>query len=526
MSYDNRNMLNSDKNDVKKNNPLGIALFIPIIILILLFMFIPFVVTFFRSFTDYTIIKYTNVIMFKNYQRIVPNAYILKCIGNTILTLLISVPLTVGVTFLFAWLSSKIKRLYCYILSIMFLLVSVTSIAPIGLSAVLSSMNINKSVVMQNPVFIRLLLIMIPLFIGIGPLYLLFTICYIKKDNLIKYLHIAVSLQMVICVLSYFSLRLITGFPSLNYQAANLIEGIYDYTLLRFEVGYGSALMVVLAVLLIIFTILYNGIVWLIGKARNPVTTTQSGYTTETAGKEFNPALSFILFVVLFLISILLLSPFLQTIFDSFKSTSIQSVMLWPYFFNSLITLVISTLTLLSLSLLGSIGYHMLSSGVRKILTVFIIITFVLSPTVCMFISQNAINSNHLIFIVFPTLFRSSSFGLCVLLCTAITESTTHGYPLGKLLSSPAVIVNYLLGIFSVSLIASLAAWFNPLILSRNQETLSLYQLFYSMYTASLPGAQTAYLLVLSMLIPIVIIIIFTPVLLFSLSRKVATEKQ
>lgn len=525
MSKEFKDILNVNNNDnVKRSNPIGMVLLIPIIILILVFMIIPHIITVFRSFTDYTFINEPNIVMFKNYQLIFSNAYIVKCLGNTIFTMLFSVPLTVAISFLFAWISSKISKIYSYIISIMLLLVSVTSIAPIGITSILSSTHVNSSVLLQSPLFNRLLLILVPALIGIGPLYLMFTISFIRNDNIMKYLHLSVSLQLVICALSFFSLSLITGFPSVNYLAINLTGGIYDYTLIRFELGYGSALMILLAIILLLFTILYNGLVWLFGRTVKPVGADHTEYTTESTGTKFNPALSFFFFVAMFLLCVLLLSPFLQTLSDSFQSISFQSVMLRPYFSNSIITLVLSTASLFSLSLLGSIGYHMLSSGIKRILYLFVILSFVLSPTLLMFISQNVFNSGNLLLIVIPAIFKSCSFGLCILLCLTLTDSTSLGYYPGKGLSSPVAFVNSVLSIGSVSLIASLASWFNPLILSHRQDTRSIYELFYNMYSAGSPRAEQAHLLVLSMLIPIMIIIIFTPTLLFCLSRKVTKE--
>lgn len=524
MNYEYSGSPNHNDNTARKRGSLGLVFFIPIFILILLFLVLPMVTTFFRSFTNYNIIRDPEIIMFKNYQNIFRDEVSQIKILNTLITFVFSVPLTVSVTFLLAWLSSKINRVFRYIIAIMLLVASITSISPTGLVYFISSTGIDMTNVLSSPVLSRIFINLIPFFMGIGPLYLLFTIGYLMKDRIIKYLHIAVSLQLILSVLSFFSTRLI-GLPSPGYYGDNLLGAIYDYSFIRFELGYSSALSILLLILLVIFMALYNGFVLVIGMLqRSSGVDRQAALEIKQQANTTSSVAGVLIFVVLLVFSICLLLPFiqllLQTELKNYQGVLIsRGSMFRTAFFNSIITIFLSTILLSVVTFLSGIGTSTLTLGARKMILPLATLTFLLSPCAILYINRSDLQMANILFLAVPAIIKSLSFGLCIFLGSLMAKHLTKSNQQSRLLSS-VLTGKSLLCILSLSLIASLASWFYPIQWSGNMDKATLYQMYPYMASLDYNSAGSSAYLILTLLVPVLIIIIFTPLLLSSLHKR------
>lgn len=543
------------KNGFKNNNTVGLVLLIPIFIIVIVFMIIPLFNTFLRSFTNYNLID-SEFVKLSNYKRILSDEIAITSINNTIISTLSSIVIAVSFSFLFAWLSSKIHKNLRYILSIMFLVVSVTSILPIGLFKIFSAdiygymnafllANGKESIAfLKEPFFIHLLIILLPSLLGIGPLYLIFTIYFMNRDDLRKYFHFAVSLQIIIISLSFLTIKTITGFPSIMYMAHTLNTHVWDYLGYRYELGYGSSLLVILGLILAMFLTVCNGVVWLAAYIIKSKRTNQAVVKQAKDIKNINTLVSVIIFVFLLCISITLMYPFLQAFLDSFKRLDEfftfppkifvinptfdnykglnnilnHNIPLSRFLFNSVILVVISTILLMIVSIISSIGLSLLSTKIKKPLLLCLTFTFVLSPVILM--SFDHYNFNSIMSIVMPLTFKTASFGLSIYLSSKILDNCLRNYSrIRDFLTSSKDIVKYLLSILSVSLIASLSTWFNLLYYPNTSNKWSLIHITqYQPYIWSRVGVNSS-LYILSMIIPIAIIIICTPLLIKSLTK-------
>lgn len=552
MSFENYNINTQVKNDFKSKNTVGIVFLIPIFIIVIIFMIVPLFNTFLRSFTDYNFINPPEYVKLNNYINILFDVIAKISIKNTIMITLFSTTIVVGVSFLFAWLSSKLHKYLRYILCIMFSIVSVTSIVPIGLLRIFQTdmygffnnflLTIGKEFIYYytNPFFLRLLSILLPSLLGIGPLFLIFTIYFINRGNVKKYFHFAITLQIVISFLSFYSIQTVTGLPSYQYIAHMLNSHIFEYLLIRYEAGYASALLIIMSIILALFITVGNWVVWLIASIKKSINTNKAvvKQTKIIVNENIKFLLSIIIFIFLFCTSIILMYPFLQTFFDSFKP--FDELFLFPpkiitttpilnnykavinefyqyypfsnYLINSVILIVISTILMMIVSILSSIGLSLLSKKIRKPLLICLTFTFVLSPVLLMFYHNN-FNS------IISKTFMSFSFGLSIYISSKIFDNYICKYnKISEFITSFKGIVKYLLDVLSLSLIASLSVYLNPLYFPTANNKKTLFHLI--QYKGNITNyLNYASLFILSIIIPLVIIIICIPLLINSLTR-------
>lgn len=549
MDYQNYSVPAQNKDSSKDSSILGVVFLIPIIFIILIFLVVPIVSTFFRSFTDTDFITKSRVIMFKNYEHLFKDAPAGKSILNTALTLLANIPLTVGAGFFFAWLASKIHKPLRIILCVLFVLVSITAVTPTGLNVLLHSAGQPYLIFTLSSFFHGIIAILINYLLGIGPLFFIFTAYFIRKDDVKKYFHLAVSLQIIICILSFNPFRLLVISP--EFMRMNLPGYIYDQMIMMMNFGYGSALLVVLGVLLLLFFLLFNGIVWLIGLMTKSESPKEVSRLRSDKEEKKSPVLSLIIFLLLFATAMSLLYPFLRTFFDSFKSQNELSAsagffasrptmdnysavlgrdnggmpigtILW----NSVLAIITATAVLFPVSILGSIGFAILGKRFKRSLVLFVIITFVLSPVALLFFTRNDFGNELLIAAAVKVSLRGFILGLCIFFSTKILEKGLQKYqkPV-DMLSSAADVIKYLLGILAVVFLCSLSAYFNPVYLPNNPRSLTLYQLCQRYVHMPASGGTSASAQVISMIIPIGIAVIFIPILYLSLEQKSAPTK-
>lgn len=527
---------------MKSKNGMGVLLLIPILLIVAWYAVIPLMITFGRSFTNDNYINDAQFVGLSNYKHVFSDDLAWIAIKNTLKSLLLVTPITIGFTFLLAFVSSKLDRIFRYFLSTLFMCVSVTYALPLGLSRIISGdahyLNgllmklgmIDKPMsFFQDPNVVRLINFLIPILLGLGPLYLLFTIGFIRRERLTKYFHIAALTQIVINLFSFYPLSMIVGYPSVNFTGHTLVGHIYDYIYYRFEIGYGSALIVLLILVLLGVVALFNGAIWLIG--RNIKTTTK-----EQPQDEVIPSFStlpIILFILMFFIGMMLMFPYVQSIVDSFKPLDElfayppKLMVRKPTFINykDAFTLfpmgrsIVNTFLYLFLAfILYSVLYITSSLGISKlnprVKLGFIIGSMsivILSPIVSL--TFNNLYTSSLPRITLFLISTSPALGLGIVISLLLTQASN---PKEGSNSSAINLGRYILGLFSLTLLMSLSIFFNFMQTPVQEKHQSLFHIA-RMISYHAPVSQagiTAALYVMIMTIPMLIIMITVPILL------------
>jgi hypothetical protein len=119
--------------------------------------------------------------------------------------------------------------------------------------------------------------------------------------------------------------------------------------------------------------------------------------------------------------------------------------------------------------------------------------------------------------------FRSAAFGLNIFFCTKIFERIMqkHQKPSG-IMKSPVDIAKFLFGTLAATILSSLAAWFNPVYFPNDIKKFTLFQFYQRTVVMQTFEGVRASVLVISMIIPIGVIVVFTPILLICLEHKKA----
>ncbi len=529
MTYNNKGGVIMNYENTK-NNYKGFIILIPVFLIILICMIIPLFITIIRSFTITNFIEKAEYIGFTNYQTIFKNDDAFKIIfKNTIIITAFSTIITISVSYVLTLISSYIKKPLRYILVILFLIVSITFIIPYGLERIIEYQFLSGGQetipISRDPKYIKFFAIIILTLIGIGPTYLLFTIYYLNRDNLQKYFHLTISLQIVITLISFMSVSYLIDSPSIWYKGDILTGYIFDYLYIRYEGGYAGALTVIMGILLIFILVFSNGIVWIlnynINKNQIDIPYNDDHLTSLT---------QLLLFIILAIISLVLMYPFIQTIFDSFKTLnelfyfppkllpekislinykkffSTSSTTINKYILNSIASIFVSAILIILVSTLSGLGLSQLNPKIRNILLISMTFTFILTPVLYLYFDNN-IKYNIFTNSIKMT-FMNWTMGMSIYLSTMIFINNRKN--IKKLIT----------GIVSLSILVSLSSWFNILYFYTNeaQQILATY-MYHVSKIPDLIGIKSA-LNVILMIIPIVIISISTPLLLNSLDKN------
>ena len=97
----------------KRNSILGMSFFGPALVLMAIFLFIPMILTFVLSFTDYFALNpsLTNFVGLENYISLFKDKLFIQAFKNTVLFVIIIVPLQTGLAFGLALFIDRIS--YC-----------------------------------------------------------------------------------------------------------------------------------------------------------------------------------------------------------------------------------------------------------------------------------------------------------------------------------------------------------------------------------------------------------------------------
>jgi ABC-type sugar transport systems, permease components len=278
----------------------------PFLLLFTLFTIIPVITSFALSFTYYNMIESPKFIGWSNYKLLfVDDDIFLKAIANTLKFAVITGPVGYIMAFLLAWLISQIPVKYRFIYTLCFYTPAITSSIAISVvwlymfsgdryglinywSMKLGILN-EPWLWLQNIKTIMPVLIIVSLWMSMGIGFLAFLaglqnvprdyyeagaidgvknrfqeLWYITIPSVKPQLLFGAVMQ-VVSSLQVFDISIqLLGMPSVLYAGHTVMTHLFDYAFIRFEMGYATAIAVVLFLMMVglnrvIFRLLGSG---------------------------------------------------------------------------------------------------------------------------------------------------------------------------------------------------------------------------------------------------------------------------
>lgn len=280
--------MGSVKRFIKKNGT-GYAFLLPFFLLFFLFIVVPVLIAFYLSLTNYNMLEAPSFTFFTNYKLLfLDDDEFLIALKNTFIFSCISGPVTFFMSFFMAWIINQVKFRNLY--SLAFYAPSITS--GVALSVVWlyffssDSYGLINNALMQiglidTPVKWNLdektilpVIIFISIWMGMGTGFLTFLAGLQNMDRelyeaasvdgvknrfqelytitlpLMKPQLLFGAINAIVNSFAVFDIAVsFAGMPSPNYAAHTLVAHLYDYAFIRFEMGYASAVAVVLFVI-------------------------------------------------------------------------------------------------------------------------------------------------------------------------------------------------------------------------------------------------------------------------------------
>lgn len=269
------------------NTKVGYLFLAPFLILFFLFTLIPVVVGIFLSFTNYNMLEMPSFIGITNYKMLIlDDKEFLIALKNTFLFAFISGPISLLMSFVLAWMINQLRRTRQFFALAIYApsIVSGVAISAIWLyffsgdsyglfNNLFMKMGLISSPVQwtTDPKYILGVVIFISVWMGMGTGFLTFLAAFrnMSEDqheaamidgirNSSQELFYIILPQMkpqllfaainsTTAAFGVFDIAVsIAGFPSPNYAAHTIVAHLYDFAFIRFEMGYASAVAVIL----------------------------------------------------------------------------------------------------------------------------------------------------------------------------------------------------------------------------------------------------------------------------------------
>lgn len=281
----------------QKYNIYGYAFMSVFFVLFFVFTIIPVFQAIYQSFTRYDMINPEEFVGLKNYKLLLLDDDIfILAIKNTLIFACITGPVCFFLSFFIAWVINQMKGKTLFALA--FYAPSVLSSVAISVVwlyffsgdryGLVNNILINIGII-SSPIqwttdenYILLIIILVQIFTGMGTNFLVFLAGFqnMSKDlseagkidgikNRWQDLRYIILPQMkpqllfgainaVVAAFGVYDIAVaVAGFPSTNYAGHTIVAHLYDYAFIRFEMGYASAI----AVILFLVTFLFGRIV-------------------------------------------------------------------------------------------------------------------------------------------------------------------------------------------------------------------------------------------------------------------------
>ncbi|MBO1005136.1 sugar ABC transporter permease [Pseudogracilibacillus auburnensis] len=278
--------------DVKRNK-ISYFLMAPFLILFTMFTIIPIITSIFLSFSYYNIVEKPSFVGLSNYRLLfVDDDIFLQSIGITLKFALITGPLGYIMAFILAWLISQIPQKYRFFYTLCFYTPSITSAVAMSVvwlyffagdrKGLLNHYLMNLGILnepylfLQNVESIVPVIIFVSLWMSMGIGFLAFLaglqnvpielyeagkidgvkyrwqeLWYITLPSVKPQLLFGAVMQVVFSLQVFDVSMQLVGMPSPLYAGHTILAHLYDYAFIRFEMGYASAIAVVLFLMML-----------------------------------------------------------------------------------------------------------------------------------------------------------------------------------------------------------------------------------------------------------------------------------
>ena len=271
---------------IKRKTWVGYAFMMPFLILFALFIILPVLISFGMSFTNYNMIESPDFLGITNYKLLIlDDADFLIALKNTLVFAFISGPIGFLGSFVMAWLINNLKARNLF--SLAFYAPSITS--GVALSVVwlyffssdryglINNTLINLGVLSepiqwtQDVSTVLPVVILISIWMSMGTGFLTFLaglqnlpheiyeagmidgirnrfqeLIYITLPQMKPQLLFG-AINAAVGAFGVFDIAVsVAGLPSPNYAAHTIVAHLYDYAFIRFEMGYASAVAIIL----------------------------------------------------------------------------------------------------------------------------------------------------------------------------------------------------------------------------------------------------------------------------------------
>lgn len=291
--------------DMKRCIPLYLMI-APFMILFVVFVVYPVLMAIWYSFTDYNVLEKANFIGFDNYRKLfLDDDTFITAIKNTFIIAVIVGPGGYVLSFLLAWMINELPHKLGVVLTVIFYAPSMAGTAVVAvfrqifsddasgyLNAILRNLGITKEAILwlSDSKYVMLVVVLASLWTSLGVGFLSFVagikgvdeaqyeagaidgiknrwqeLWYITLPNMKPQL----LFGAVMTITSSLSVGaygdMIVGFPSPNYVTHTIVNHLNDYGSIRMEMGYASAIAVILFLIMIICNMLIQKILRKVG---------------------------------------------------------------------------------------------------------------------------------------------------------------------------------------------------------------------------------------------------------------------
>lgn len=280
-----------------KKNKTCYAMLAPFMILFILFTVIPVVMSLPVSFTDFNMAQTPKFVGLSNYTSLfLSDKIFMRSIRVTIIFALFTGPVSYVMCFLLAWLINELHPKLKTIFTLIFYIPSIANIYTVwqlifsgDMNGYVNSFLINLGLInapiqwLTDAKYILGVCIVVQLWISLGAGFLALRagfqnidrsmyeagaiegistrwqeLIYIVIPSMGPQLMFAAVMQIVSSFTAGTAAQNLVGFPSTDYKAHTLMTHAYDYGWVRYEMGYASAICMILFVLMFLCSKLIN----------------------------------------------------------------------------------------------------------------------------------------------------------------------------------------------------------------------------------------------------------------------------
>ena len=291
--------------DMKRSIPLYIMI-APFMLLFAVFVVYPVLKAIWYSFTDYNVLEKANFVGLRNYKRLfLDDSTFITAIKNTFIIAVMVGPGGYILSYLLAWMINELPHKVGTVLTVIFYAPSMAGTAVITvfaqifsndsngyLNAILRNLGITQEAILwlSDSEYVIIVVILASLWMSMGVGFLSFVagikgvdeaqyeagaidgirnrwqeLWYITLPNMKPQLLFG-AVMTITSSLSVGSIGdFLVGFPSPNYASHTIVNHLNDYGSIRMEMGYASAIAVILFLIMIICNMLIQKLLRKVG---------------------------------------------------------------------------------------------------------------------------------------------------------------------------------------------------------------------------------------------------------------------